>query len=193
MQATQTCELNIPHLPHAARQAHMFDELASGSLLSIGQLCDAGCTAWFDKKKLYIFYQGKIIMQGTRQRNKLWTMDEPITQHHSLNSVVDAPTIAERIKFYHASLFSPTMTTLENAIKAGYLVTFPHITTKQLRQFPPNSTATVKGHMHAIKGNKNRTKLAILLRNDKHTVANISQYPPPPMAPIHKFIHLSTS
>ena len=184
MQATHTCELNIPHLPHAARQAHMFDELASGSLLSIGQLCDAGCTAWFDKKKLYIFYQGKIIMQGTRQRNKLWTMDEPITQHHSLNSVVDAPTIAERIKFYHASLFSPTMTTLENAIKAGYLVTFPHITTKQLRQFPPNSTATVKGHMHAIKGNKNRTKLAILLRKDKHTVANISQYPPTPTAPM---------
>ena len=46
------------------------------------------------------------------------------------------------------------MTTLENSIKAGYLVTFPHITVKQLRQFPPNFTATVKGHMHVIKEKK---------------------------------------
>ena len=184
MQSTHTCELDIPHLPQSARQAHMFDELASGSLLSIGQLCDARCTATFDKKKLNIFFQGKIIVQGTRQQNKLWTMDTPVTQHHSLNSVVDAPTIAERIKFYHASLFSPTMTTLENIIKEGYLVTFPYITTKQLRQFPPNLKSTVKGHMYATKGNRNKKKLATLLRTEIHTASNISEHNTPPISPM---------
>ena len=69
-------------LPQQARTAHIFPQLASGSLLSIGQLCDAGYTALFDKRKLYIFYNGKIILQGTRQPSRLWTIDAP-TQHHA--------------------------------------------------------------------------------------------------------------
>ena len=128
MKSTHTALLDIPNLPESARTTHIFPQLASGSLLSIGQLCDAGCTALFDKHKLYIFHNGKIIMQGTRQRNKLWTMDAE--QHHSLNSVIDAPTIAERIEFHSRSLFSPTLSTLAAAIKAGYLSTFPSITKK---------------------------------------------------------------
>ena len=112
MQATHTATLNIPHLPIAARQAHIFPALASGSLLSIGQLCDHGCSAYFDNKKLYILHNGRIIMQGTRDKTKLWTIDNPPSTTHSLNSIIDAPTIAERIKFYTASLFSPTLSSL---------------------------------------------------------------------------------
>ena len=92
-------------------------------------------------------------MQGTRQAKKLWTIDRPPTLQHSLNSVVDAPTMAELIKFYHASLFSPTITTLENSFKAGFLVTFPTLITKRLRTYPPNSKATISGHIHAKRGN----------------------------------------
>ena len=95
-------------------------------------------------------------MQGTRQRNKLWTIDKQ--EHHSLNSVIDAPTIAERIEFYSRSLFSPTLSTLVAAIKAGFLSTFPAITTKQLRRWPPNQLATYKGHMHAKRANLQSTK-----------------------------------
>ena len=156
MQATHEALLDIPQLPEKARRTHLFPYLASGSLLSIGQLCDAGCTALFDKYKLYIFFNGKIILQGTRQKSKLWTMDQ--TTHHSVNAVIDAPTIAERIEFYSRSLFSPTLSTLAQAIKAGYLSSFPRITTKQLRRWPPNPTATVKGHMHAQRSNLRSTK-----------------------------------
>ena len=95
-------------------------------------------------------------MQGTRQPNKLWTIDKQ--EHHSLNSVIDAPTIAERIEFYSRSLFSPTLSTLAAAIKVGYLSTFPSITTKQLRRWPPNQLATYKGHMHAKRANLQSTK-----------------------------------
>ena len=68
-------------------------------------------------------------MQGTHQANKLWTIDTPPSIQHSINSVVDAPTMVEHIKFYHASLFLPRMKTLKEAIKAGFLVTFPTLTT----------------------------------------------------------------
>ena len=147
MQSSHTGLLNLPALPLQARKVHLFPKLASGSLLSIGQLCDAGCQATFDRHHLRIYYNNKVIMQGTRQPNKLWTIDD--TTHHSLNavsesaqtptthtmnSVIDAPTAAERVAFLHKSLFSPTLSTLAKAIQAGFLTTFPTITTKQLRR-----------------------------------------------------------
>ena len=49
VQASHTGQINIPSLPPEARTTHIFTELASGSLLSIGQLCDHGCSAYFDK------------------------------------------------------------------------------------------------------------------------------------------------
>ena len=54
MLSTHTAELDLPHLPHQAKQVHLFPSLASGSLLSIGKLCDAGCYAVFVKQNMYI-------------------------------------------------------------------------------------------------------------------------------------------
>ena len=79
MKATHTGLIDIPQLPTAARQAHIFSSLASGSLLSIGQLYDHGWSAYFDKTKLYIMYNGHIIMQGSCGPTKLWSIDAPQT------------------------------------------------------------------------------------------------------------------
>jgi hypothetical protein len=43
--SSHTALLDIPALPLAARVAHIFPKLTSASLLSIGLLCDHGCTA----------------------------------------------------------------------------------------------------------------------------------------------------
>ena len=127
MQSTHTANLDLHGLPITATTAHIFPTLTSGSLLSIGQLCDHGCSAYFTRHNLLIFYKGKIILKGTRT-NKLWNIDKDQPTTHSLNATIGNPTIAERIAFYHASLFSPTLTTLTKAIKAGYLTTFPEFT-----------------------------------------------------------------
>ena len=160
MTSTHTAELDLPDLPPHAKIVHLFPQLASGSLISIGTLCDAGCTALFKQHKLYIFNpKGRIIIQGTRQQNKLWTIDPLTTKPtHSLSAIIDAPTIAERIAFYHASLFSPTLSTLCKAIDANYLTTFPHFTSKQVRKYPPPTIATAKGHMNAHRANIKSTK-----------------------------------
>ena len=158
MRSTHTASINIPGLPKHARIAHIFPQLASGSLLSVGQLCDEGCTATFNKNKLYIYHKGKTILQGSRTKNKLWEIDDLPQYSHSLNAVIDAPTISERVEFISRALFSPALSTLAQAINRGYLSSFPTITTKQLRRYPPNPRASNMGHMCAQRANVRSTK-----------------------------------
>ena len=49
MRSTHTATIKVQGLPEHALTAHVFPQLASGSLLSVGQLCGGGCTATFDK------------------------------------------------------------------------------------------------------------------------------------------------
>ena len=122
-------------------------------------------------------------MQGTRNHTRLWTMDATPHHDHSLNSVIDAPTIAERIKFYKASLFSPTLSTLARAIAAGYLTTFPEFTTKQLRKYTPISLATPMGHLHAKRSNLQSTKTSKQVTDSVaqlHLIEDEPSIAPPP-------------
>ena len=63
MQASYTGQLDILSLPPEVRTTHIFTELASGSLLSIGKLFNYGCSAYFGKYELYIIHNGCIIVQ----------------------------------------------------------------------------------------------------------------------------------
>ena len=143
--------------------------LASCSLLSIGQLCDHGCTASFTKHVLCIFYKGKIIMRGSRT-NKRWTIDTDSPHGHSLNATIGSPTLVKRIKFYHASLLSLTLATLGEAIDSWYLTTFPGFTTKQLNKYPPSLAATHKGHLNAQRKNLQSTQA--------HSISNLESLIP---------------
>ena len=115
-------------------------------LLSIGLLCDHGCTALFYKLFCLILYQGKVILTGTRNKstNYLWTLDLPtntpdfltaLNPHtnqpkHQMNSATRAPsaTPAERVIYGHATMFSPTLSTLEAALDKGFLPHIPGLT-----------------------------------------------------------------
>jgi ribosomal protein L3 len=66
--STHTAEPDIPALsvlPVAARKAHIFPQMGNISLLSIGQLCDNGCTAVFEHDRVRIYFQNEIILTGT--------------------------------------------------------------------------------------------------------------------------------
>ena len=47
MHSQATTNLPVPNLPRQATKAHVFSSLASGSLLSVGKMCDENCTAVF--------------------------------------------------------------------------------------------------------------------------------------------------
>ena len=83
---------------------------------------------------------------------------DPLPIPNFLNAAIEVPTLRDRIKFLHASLWIPKTDTWARAIQSSYLPTFPEVTTKQLRQIKPESEATVKGHMIAKQKNLRSTK-----------------------------------
>ena len=74
MTSNTTSNLPIPTLPPSATLSHGFPKLASGSLLSVGQICNHNCTAIFTDKSVKIYNTSDItvkqhkepILAGTR-------------------------------------------------------------------------------------------------------------------------------
>ena len=154
IQSTHKATLNIPTLPNQAKTFHLFRSLSSGSLLSVEQLCDAGCTATFSNTSAEISHQGKPLLRGKRHPSTaLWHLDPATpgqrTPNPSMHTAVGLPGAAARMKFYHAALFSPSLSTLHQAIRSGFLSSFPGLFIRSLQLHPPISEATVKGHLNA--------------------------------------------
>jgi hypothetical protein len=57
MHSTHEAELDMPMLPAATKQVHIVPELATHTLLSIGQLCDAGCDVAFTAEEVTVKYK----------------------------------------------------------------------------------------------------------------------------------------
>ena len=60
------------HLSPAAQQAFVLDDLTTGTLVSLGQLCDDNCIALFTKYNVHIIKNDQVIIQGKREANGLW-------------------------------------------------------------------------------------------------------------------------
>jgi hypothetical protein len=100
---------------------------------------------------------------------KLWNLDVPrlvsappssiagtpeiASTTSTANAVINNPNLAERIAFYHASLLSPALSTWCTAIDAGHFTSWPELTSAQVRQYPPQSIAMVKGHLDQERAN----------------------------------------
>ena len=84
----------------------------------------------------------------------------PYKKNPKLNVIIRRKqTHMELAKYLHASLFSPTSTTLINAIKQGFLKTFPGLTTSLISTQLPKSTSTTLGHMkHEKQGLQSTSK-----------------------------------
>ena len=68
-QSIATAEVKLSHVSKTARDAHIFSSLASGSLYSVGQLCDDGCKAYFNKTTCTITKKVKLVLSGTHTAN----------------------------------------------------------------------------------------------------------------------------
>jgi hypothetical protein len=100
-------------------------------------------------------------MAGDRDPvNGLWSVPVPASPPLLINNVTTTVTqsVADRIAFYHATMFSPTISTWCRAIDAGHLTTWPELTSKQVRQHLPASRAMLKGHLDQTRSNAQSTK-----------------------------------
>ena len=142
--------LPLPHLPATARRAHIFPALASGSLLSIRRLCDAGCTALFDTAKVEIRLGHSIVSNGHRSNNGLWHVPLPATAPPpsvANLSTLPTQTARDRTAFLHAAAGYPVVTTWLKAIAAGFYTTWPGLSTSSVRSHLLKSRITALGHL----------------------------------------------
>ena len=146
MISTHTIIIDVPSLPDIAK--------TESSLTShISPSYPLGNYVTMDVLPIVVsIYKGKIILKGSRSK-KIWTIDEPKTPIQSLNATIGTPSITDRIKLYHDSLFSTSLRTLTKSIEAGYLTNFPTFTANQVNIYPPSLLATHKCHLKPIRQN----------------------------------------
>ena len=90
-------------------------QLASSSLLSLGQLCNNNCAILLDKKQLVAFKNKQIVLKGTRNHiDRLW--DIPVTKHAITGDNYEIPRIHPDI--YARRIKKPTLAWLKTTVKS---------------------------------------------------------------------------
>jgi hypothetical protein len=120
MKSTHTAHLNLQHLPPEATVTELFPALGNTNLLSIGKLCDANCVCTFTQKEAIITLNDKVILRGPRSQlqPKLWQIELPKEKpnQYAALAVNQSTRPADLVAFSHATLFSPTIKTLAEAL-----------------------------------------------------------------------------
>jgi hypothetical protein len=163
--STHTATLNMPSLPHAAIQVHILPGLAQHSLLSVGQMCDSGCSVTFTASNVTVTNGESTILTGLRDKeSSLWRAPlEPapplnVGQEHYAHNVYEQKSIQDTITYLHACCFSPTTDTWIKSIQNGHFATWPSVTVDNVRTYLFKSDATAKGHMNQIRQNIRSTQ-----------------------------------
>ena len=140
--------------------ALIYPALQNESLLSIGQLCDHGCIAIFDKNKLHIVKDGKLVLSGLRNLNDgLWDVPFKNNDIQSINYIISKEkSKTELAQYLHACAFSPVVSTFQQCIKKGNFITWPGIDDINFKKFINTTEATIKGHLDQERQNVQSTK-----------------------------------
>ena len=173
MSSNKTTTLDIPEAWSKGNTAHVFKDLATGNLLSVGQLCDDGYRIHFTKAHVILSKNGKMAAQGKRVCiNGMWYINLPIPKPSAsiANFVLLFKPIEKAIQFLHAACLSPCISTWCDAIDNGIFKLWPILTSKHVRQrFEVNASATVKGHMTQERQNLQSTSKINFAINKKET------------------------
>jgi hypothetical protein len=107
------------HLSSTAQSAFVLDDLKTGTLISLSQLCEDDWITIFTKYDVKILKDSHVIIKGTRMPNGLWSL--PITADVTPNPAngilrTDRPK-QELASYLHATLGSPVPSTLLRAIR----------------------------------------------------------------------------
>jgi Reverse transcriptase (RNA-dependent DNA polymerase) len=157
MRSTHTAELDIPELPLAARRVHVVPALKTHSLLSVGQLCDAGCEAHFTSTNVTVTCDDKTVITGNRTSDsKLWRID-PTTDACNGSSIAACNVATDGVTTEPALATSPTATGTQSDIVPSAVfvpVTMPpnapNTNSLEIEPLQPNESANAALHGAAI-------------------------------------------
>ena len=136
-----------------AREASVVPGLRSASLISVGALCDDNCNVNFDKNKVLVMKNEKVIMKGERNRyDGLWDLPiERITTREKMNVIIQLDkNKMDLANFMHGAFYSPSINTLSRAIRNKQLLTFPGVEQINFNKYIKDTVATHMGHIKAI-------------------------------------------
>ena len=68
MEATHVATLQLPGISKQSWQIHISSKIQTAPLISLGVLCDYGCTITLDKQEMSIHNNGEKIIKGTRNK-----------------------------------------------------------------------------------------------------------------------------
>ena len=167
--STHMCDIMIDGLPMVLT-GHIIPDLSIASLFGIRVLTEAGCNVTFTKGECVVRYNNAVILRGFKDpATDLWTL--PLgSPHYNSNENKSKPatignipmttpqpqvatfahtvrTRANSVRFAHQALCSPTIATLRNVLKRGYLNGCPNLTLQGIAKYLNPSPATAKGHM----------------------------------------------
>ena len=156
--------LYFDNLPHPIKAYIFPDHILHTSLLNVSELCNVGCLATFTDTCFQITYKNSTVIQGTKAvTDTLWTaqlptqstiISQPDISSHSARLTADV----DFVLFVHVSLGSPVYSTFLRAIRAGYLSSWPRLTTAIVLANPPHTIATAKGHLNQLRQGLDSTK-----------------------------------
>ena len=166
-----SCLLDIPSLPQPLLSHVFSDSVLNTSLLSIVQLCQVGCVATFTATAVTIMYNANTVLSGApSSSSQLWTIQTPHFAFPSamVNAAVAPSTKAAFIKYMHAALGSPSLSTLTKAVQRGYFHMYPRLTASTLSANLPTSMATAQGHLDQHRQGQNSTQVPVTFFEEIH-------------------------
>jgi hypothetical protein len=106
-----------PHLSSTAQSAFVLDDLRTGTLVSLAQLCDDDCVAIFTRLGVKILKHNTVLITGSCTPNRLWSITLQVPPIHQVNGILCLDSSREQLAIYHhATLGSPAPSTLLRAI-----------------------------------------------------------------------------
>ena len=100
-------------LSKPAQHAFVLDDLKTGTLISLAQLCDDDCIAVFSKYNVKILKHNEVIITGRRKANGLWSVPIVSNSAQQANGILCLNRPKQDLAvFHHASLGSPAISTL---------------------------------------------------------------------------------
>jgi hypothetical protein len=122
MPTTRQDQLSLsPKLSSTAQSAFVLDNLKTGTLISLAQLCDDDCIAIFTRYDVKLLKNNKVLITGACMPNGLWSLpigSAPLcstqTQTlHQANAILRTDKQKQELAIYlHAALGSPAPSTL---------------------------------------------------------------------------------
>ena len=150
-------------LSSQAQQANVLPGVRT-SLISLGQLADDNCDIILTKHHLKVFKNCQCILSGASNfSNGLW--DIPINNPppfctQKFNVIIPKnQNITNLLQYLYASLFSPTKSTLLQAIKNGIFAIWPGLTYANVQKYLQNMPATALGHLDQCRQGPQSTKI----------------------------------